>query len=686
MRIERTGQTLKDILRAAATSLPSIITAGISPALTLITLFAVTAAMTVSCARMGQPDGGWYDETPPRVTGETPKDGAVNVKTRKVEIFFNEFVKIDDATEKVVVSPPQIEMPEIKSMGRKIEVKLNDTLKAETTYTIDFSDAISDNNEGNPMGNYTYSFSTGEVIDTFQVAGHVLEAENLEPIKGILVGLYDDVADSAFISGPMLRVARTDSRGHFVIKGVAPGNYRVYALEDADGDYRFSQKSERIAFSRDVFTPSTADAVRQDTVWTDSLHIKSIGRVGYTRFTPDDIVLRAFTEPLSDRYFLKSERTEPDRFTLFFSYGDSRLPEVTGLNFDSRDAFIIEHSLKNDTITYWLRDTTLVNNDSLNIRLRYMATDTTGVLGMKTDTLLLLSKKTYEKRMKDAKREYDDWKKRQDRNRKRGLPYDSIMPPKELKYKVELPPSFDPDKNIPFDFDTPLARIDTTMIHLYAKHDSLWYNAAFDFVDRYAVSDSVADAAHINRRAYSLRGEWRPDTEYSLEIDSAAFTDIYGLTTRKLKKGFKVHSLDDYSTLIVTVTNIGRQPMVMQLLNSSDHVVKEVRMTDNTAQFFYVTPDKYYLRLILDSNNNGRWDTGDYASGRQPEQVYYYNEQIECRAKWDVTKSWNPTQRPLTQQKPSAITRQKGENTKKIRQRNIERARQLGKEYVPPTE
>ena len=132
-----------------------------------------------SCARMGNPDGGWYDETPPRVIGATPADKDINVKVRKVKISFDEFVKIDNPSENVIVSPPQLETPEIKAAGKSIEVKLLDSLKANTTYTIDFSDAISDNNEGNPLGNYTYSFSTGAEIDTMEVSGYVVAAHNL---------------------------------------------------------------------------------------------------------------------------------------------------------------------------------------------------------------------------------------------------------------------------------------------------------------------------------------------------------------------------------------------------------------------------------------------------------------------------------------------------------------------------
>ena len=154
-----------------------------------------------------------------------------------------------------------------------------------------------DNNEGNPMGNYTYSFSTGDHIDTLEVSGYVLEAENLEPIKGILVGLYSNQSDTAFEKEPMLRVSRTDSRGRFVIRGVAKGDYRIYALQDADGNYMFNQKSEKIAFTPEVIMPSWKPDIRQDTLWTDSLHIKDIKQVPYTHFLPDDVTLSAFTEP-----------------------------------------------------------------------------------------------------------------------------------------------------------------------------------------------------------------------------------------------------------------------------------------------------------------------------------------------------------------------------------------------------
>lgn len=633
-------------------------------------LYIVAFTLLASCAKMGQPDGGWYDETPPRVIGATPADKGTHVTSKKIKIYFNEYIQLDNPSEKVIVSPPQLEAPDIQGKGKYIEVSLADSLKENTTYTIDFSDAISDNNESNPMGNFTYSFSTGDVIDTMEVSGYVLEAENLEPVKGIMVGLYSNQADSAFRTEPMLRVSRTDSRGHFVIKGIAPGTYRVYALQDMDGDYQFTQKSEKIAFTHDLVTPSSFPDTRQDTTWLDSLHIKSIDRVPYTHFMPDNIVLRAFTETLTDRAFLKAERKEATNFSLFFSYGDSLMPQLKGLNFNDKDAFVVEAAEKKDTVTYWLKDTALVNQDTLLLELTYRMTDTLGVLRNQTDTLEILSKDPYEKRMKRMNKELEDWMKKQEKLKKKGEAYDSIMPVKSLDMKIDAPSQLDPDKNITFTFTTPLAKVDTAGIHLYSKHDTLWYKAPFEF-------DSIGN------RKYEFRGEWRPDIEYSLEVDSAAFQDIYGLVSSPVKQGFKVNSLDAYGTLLVNITDMGDDDLIVQLLNSQDNVVKEVTASNGVAEFFYLKADKYYLRLFVDRNKNGKWDTGEYDKDLQAEAVYYYPDVIEVKEKWDMTETWNPKQTSIDKQKPEAITKQKAEKAKKIKNQNAERAKKLGIEYIP---
>ena len=636
----------------------------------LVYIFCVVCAI-VSCARMGSPDGGWYDDDPPKVVSSSPADQSVNVNSKKITIFFNEYIKLEDATSKVIVSPPQLEMPEIKASGKRVIVELQDSLKPNTTYTIDFSDAISDNNEGNPMGSFTYSFSTGEQIDTFEVSGYVLDASNLEPIKGISVGLYDDLADSAFKTKPMLRVSRSDSRGHFVIKGIAPGTYRAYALQDVDGDFRFSQKGEMIAFSHDTFSPSSKPDVRVDTVWRDSLHIDRLLQVPYTHFLPDDITLLAFTQTLTDRYLAKTERAEAEKFSMYFSYGHEELPKIKGLNFDADSAFVVETGEKQDTIHFWLRDTALVNQDTLRMEISYMMTDTLGNLVAQTDTLDAVAKTSYEKRQKALAKEVEQWKKDQDKRKKRGENYDSIYPAKPLDVKINVPSAIDPADKITMETPVPLSRCDTSAIHLYSMIDSVWYESTCKMVP----------VPH-NLRRYEILADWRQGIEYSLEIDSAAFEDIYGHVSAPFKQGLKVNSEEDFCSLKLTLSGLADDSLaIVQLLNSSDAPVKEVHAKNHEALFTFVKPGQYYVRVFIDLNGNGLWDTGDYGADLQAESMYYYPREIECKEKWDVSQVWDVNATPRYRQKPGKITKQKPEAEKKLKNRNIKRAEELGITY-----
>ena len=636
---------------------------------------AIIILVAASCARMGSPDGGWYDETPPHVVSSTPADKAANVRAKKITINFDEFIKIEDAQNKVIVSPPQIEQPEIKAAGKRIIVELKDSLKDSTTYTVDFSDAITDNNEGNPMGNYTFSFSTGEHIDTLEVSGYCLNAEDLEPLKGILVGLYPyDTPDSIFRKEPMMRVSRTNSAGRFTIKGVAEGQYRAFALKDADGDYVYGQKSEMIAFSHDKIEPTWKPDTKPDTIWLDSLHIKDILQVGYTHFLPDDVTLTCFAEPLTDRSLLKTERKEPNKIEMYFTYGSDSLPKLRGLNFDSDSAFVLEASPKRDTLIYWIRDTTLINTDTLQMERAYLVTDTLGQLVEHVDTVEVVPKVSYEKRMKDLQKETEKWQKEQEKKKKKGEPYDSIMPLQPLTLRLSAMGGMNPNQRFFIDFVEPIARADTAAVHLYQQIDSLWYNCPHKLVQ-------------TSLRQYELIADWQPGMELSLEIDSAAFTNIYGTCSDKIKNGIKVRSKDDFSTLVVELTGLPKDArpdsMVVMLVDGSDKIVRHTNAdSEAKATFEYVTPNKYYLRAFADANGNGVWDTGCYDEGRQAEQVFYFTEEIECKQKWDVKRQWNLTAKPLFKQKPEKITKQKPETAKKQKSKNIERAKQLGKEYL----
>ena len=621
-----------------------------------------------SCASMGTPDGGPYDEMPPKFVKSTPHLREVNVKNKKFELEFDEFIKLEKASEKVVISPPQLEQPEIKVVGKKVVGEFLDDLKDSTTYTIDFSDAIVDNNEGNPMGHFTYSFSTGASIDTMEVSGTVLNAADLEPIKGIQVGLHKNLNDSAFTKLPFDRVSRTDSRGHFSIRGVAPGKYRIYALMDGNQNYLFDSKTEAIAFSDSVIIPSMMPATRQDTIWKDTLTIDTIKTVGYTRFMPDDIILRVFKEENTRQYFSRSQRDKENHFILKFSAKADTLPTLKGLNFDEKDAFVIESNAGNDSICYWIKDSLVYQMDTLEIQMDYLYTDSLNQLVPKRDTIYLANKLTREQKEKLAKKEAEKKEKERKKKEKKGEKI-GPEPTSFLKMNVDAPSSFDINKNILLTFEEPVARIDTSAIHLNVKEDTLWVETPFLFV-----ADSVIP------RQYEILAGWEPEKEYQLLIDSTAIIGLYGLHTDKVEQTLKVKKLDEYGTLLLNLPGV-EQTCIVELLDNGGKVLRQQAVTpEGTADFYYLAPNtKYYIRMFNDRNGNKVWDTGVFEKGIQPEEVYYFPKVWEMKANFEFEETWDVHAIPADKQKLDEIKKQKPEETKKVQNKNLERSKKLGR-------
>lgn len=633
-------------------------------------LIMLTTMLTiVSCANIGSPDGGRYDEEPPEVVSAVPADKAVNVDRQKISILFNEFVKLANANEKVVISPPQLEVANVRAAGKRIKITLYDSLQSNTTYTVDFSDAIEDNNEGNPMGFYTYSFSTGPVIDTMEVSGHVLAAENLEPVKGMLVGLHradSTYDDSLFRTKPLIRVSRTNGSGHFSIKGIAPGQYRIFALQDGDGDYRFSQKSEAIAFDTTIYIPSSRPDLRMDTCWRDSIYYDSIRVVPYTHYFPDDIVLFSFLEGKQDLHLLKTERPEPDWFNIYFTAPVDTLPVIRGLNFND-SCLVLEASEHNDTLTYWITDTAFTHRtDSLEMEMRSLDTDTLGALGWRTDTFMLVARTGWAKIRADKQKKIDDWNKEREKKIKKSK---KPLPPEQNPYEqdfldVKISPTgaLDPNRNVTIQANEPISAIDTARIHLYVVRDSNLYEEPY----------LLLPTPH-KARSYTLYAEWKPDHKYAVTVDSAAITGVMGHINRKARTELRVRNLDEYGTLIVNLLTKDTC-MIVQLLNGSDRVVTQQKASaSGVAEFYFLSPEMYYMRCFADMNGNGKWDVGDYGQGLQPEKVYYFPKPMNVRAGWDVEQEWDVQSIPVMRQKPAELIKQKADKEKTPRDRNKER-------------
>ena len=592
-----------------------------------------------SCANIGSPNGGPYDETPPKFVSSTPVPNQINYTGKKIEILFDELIQIEKPSENVIITPPQMELPVIRSAGKKAVIELKDTLKPNTTYTIDFTNSISDNNEKNVFENFSFAFSTGDIIDTLEVSGVLLNAENLEPMPGITIGLHNNLEDSAFVKLPFVRTSRTNDKGQFTIRNITPGTYHIFALNDVNRDYKFDQPGEDIAFLDSVIVPSFELTTRQDTTWKDSLTIDTIRTVGYTRFFPDNIELRLFKEKFERQYMVKPERPDEKYFTLRFNTKLDTVPVPVPINFTPEDSiwYFVQQTEGGTAVNYWLADSTVWKQDTLQVQVSYPKSDSLNILRPQTDTVqLVLRRRPAEKKKKKKKDEPD--------------------PIVFLGMQVDAPSSMDLFDTISVTFNEPVLDINKEMFFLDQKIDTVWNTVDFDFFP-----DST------NSLNYFIRRPWKYGEEYRIEVDSAAIHSLYGKWNDFFTGEFKIKKEDEYGYLYLNINGVDTTAFV-ELLSSGDAPVRKAKVKDGGVLFMDLKPDKYYARIVIDTNGNGVWDTGNYIEKRQPEEVYYSPKMYEIMQNWQVEETWNVNSTPLAKQKPLEITKNKPkEATKKKR-------------------
>lgn len=609
--------------------------------------------LLAACASMGRPGGGPRDTRPPRYVRSNPTPGAVNHTKPRLDIVFDENVKVEEAMKRVVVSPAQRTPASVIANGRHVTVELRDSLRSNTTYTIDFSDAIRDLNEGNILDGFAIDFSTGPTRDSLQISGLVLEARNLEPAQGMLVGAYridnlpDSVAvDSLILLQPFDRIAKTNQLGQFTLRNLKEGTYRVYAVNDVNRDY-FWDRSEDVAFYEVPVTPGHEPGIATDTLTavdgTDSIVSRAI-----THFTPDDVLLTWFNENYRSQYLRDYKRPTAKTITMQFGAPSDTLPELVIANGPNAgrpasEWAMIQANPTNDTLTYWIVDDAVIAQDSILMSTTYMRTDTLNQLSARTDTLRMFFRppKVKEKKKKNDEDELND----------------SIPKLNHIVVKKEGSSVLDLNKPLVIKWDDPLGSIDRNGYHLSIKQDTVWESVIlppFSDIDpppRGGLRQAVfADTIWYN---------WGPGASYRFEVDSAAVTNIYGDHNRLTSIEFNVKKEEDYSTLIFNVATGSDIPLVVELLGSNDQPVAQSRVNRGSAVFNFIDPGTYYARAYVDANHNGKWDTGNLMDSIQPEEVYYYPKKISARANWDIEQSWSIYEQPLDMQKPLAIKKNK---------------------------
>ena len=589
-----------------------------------------------SCASIGNPNGGIYDTIPPVFIRSKPAPNSINFTGNKIELLFDEYISVEKPTEKVIITPPQNKMPITKPLGKKITVELKDSLISNTTYTFDFTNAIVDNNEKNAIEGFTFAFSTGDVIDSLMVSGVVLNAENLEPMPNVMVGLHSDLADSAFTTLPFLRTSMTNDRGQFWIRNVAPGTYKLYALNDQNRNFKYDQASEDIAFCDSLIIPDFVPAIRMDTIRIDSLTIDTIKEVHYNRFIPDDIVLRLFNENKSKQYLSKSERPTDRQLFLSFNSSDG-LPPALHLLDDSLasdsiiDWLIPEYSLDKKDITYWITDSLIYKQDTIRVEANYLMSDSLDNLIPVADTLRLVW------RNKEAPK----------KENKKEKEKETEIKPDFLKIDWTAKGTMDVFDTLRITFSEPLVDMDLDKIRIQQKIDTLWEDKKFPI---------VPDT--LNPRIFYVDHEWPYEQQYRITIDSAAFLSIYGKWNDSIATVFKFNSEKEYGNLYVKITG-SEGPGFGELLDNSSRVMRKSFLENGEIAFEDLKPGKYYLRYIEDTNGNGIWDTGNYAGHQQPEKVYYFSDALTISKYGSHEQEWDINQLPIEKQKPLDITKNK---------------------------
>lgn len=615
------------------------------------------AGLLYSCASIGRPEGGPKDVDPPLFVDSKPMANATNINKQSIELHFNEYIVLKDQSTKVVVSPAQKENPIIRANGKKINIELKDTLRPNTTYVIDFSDAIQDNNENNPIENFSFAFSTGDTIDTLQVSGIVLNARDLEPQKDMFVGLHSCLDDSAFLTKPLERIARTNDLGQFTIRNIKPGRYHIFALKDVDRDYKFA-RTEDMAFLDEIIVPTTSEIETMDTTFTSQMVTDTIIKAKHTVFLPNNIFLSSFNEDFKSLYLVKNERTAAHRFSVIFSAPSDSLPtleviEPEGYD-NSKKWWVLDNSQHNDTLNYWITDSLLIKSDSIRVNMRYLHTDTLDNRTFTNDTIyfnLKRAKKSKKQAEQERKKREEEEKKRRERGDTTAI--DTVPPTPLFKFEASSGSTVDVYAPLSFTSEAPIASINQEMVHLKEKVDTLWN----DLGPVTLTLDTIRGLLH-----YKMDYEWTPSNEYEASIDSAAIVNIYGIHNAATKTSFKVKALEEYSNLFFKISV--QDSAFVELLNTSDAVAYTAPVINGKVDFFNIKPGDYYARVVLDANNNGKWDTGNYALHIQPEEVYYFNKKLTLKQNWDIEQNWNIYELPVDTQKPMAIKKNKPKDYK----------------------
>jgi hypothetical protein len=525
-------------------------------------------SILVSCAQIVPLTGGDKDVQAPKAVESTPINGVTNFKETKIVVEFDEFIKLNNLSSQLIISPLMETPPEVLIKGKKLVIKIESELSENTTYSLNFGNAIADITENNDT-NYKYVFSTGSYIDSLSYSGRVVNAFDLKPKEKIYVLLYDQFEDSVPLKERPRYVALTDTEGAFSITNIANGEYKFFAINDINSNYLFDLPNEEIAFQNETIQLDSNSSGNTIHLFEEDGGLQFVEKAENKTFGKIDIVLN---QPTTDLII-----------------------NPLGQSFKQK-WYLEEKNKTGDSLTMWLLVKDAFDNLDIQIKDGNEIIDTANVKIMQSD-------------------EFND---------------------STLHVLTNLKGNFDLNQSVTIDVARPILKYQTDSIQL--------------------LEDSVLTITPITKvvgvTTLELTYDFKESTEYGLFIPSGAFEDIYGLKNDTIYSEFKTKKEADYGVINLTVTPNFSENYIVQLFKK-EMLIKETFVTLNTPNdslsieksnkinYNYLTPGDYSLKLIIDNNNNQKWNTGNYIEGLQPERVIYYDKEIKIKANWDNDISWD---------------------------------------------
>ena len=527
----------------------------------------LSIAVISGCAKRGTPTGGLVDSIPPVLVNASPKINSTNFDSEEIRLTFDEFVKLDKVEEQLIISPPldknSYEVKPLNGVTKKIFLEFIDSLETETTYSINFGNSIKDNNEGNPLTFFSYTFSTGETIDSLYVRGNISDAFDKESDDYISIHLYriDSVFnDSIIFNNRPTYISNSLDSTNYRFKNLKEGEYLIVALKDIDNNYFFDPFYDKIGFIDSLIT------LPRDSI------------INFKLFKEETSLI--WDKP----HFINSEKIG------FGYYGKLDLKNIK-IKSSIPDSVQYTYTKENekDTLIFWLSKNSF---DSLNFNL--IEKDTTKLVTVKFD-------------------------------RARDTLIDSLSISAKTANVIHLKETFKLSSNIP------LKNIKDSLITI-RDIDSLIIPFATSIND--------------NLNQIDIKFEVSPSDNYRIFILPDAIKDIRGVSNDTLQYNVISQTLEDYGNVYLDVIRNSESKFILHMINNDGDIIREFKnVTQNTTyNFDYVRPGKYTFRLIEDTNNNDIWDTGNYLKKIKPESVYYFTNELEVRANWDLNETFNLNQ------------------------------------------